>query len=143
MKNLTTKLTIAAAALVAVAGTASAQAMEAKIPFAFRASGKTLSAGTYRVEMKTTPSSALQLVISSQDGKLEVLTMAYPNGSAANAWRNTGNPTLTFECGESRCALTDIWTGSSDPVYHIWNRGLGKDESTHTAEIVIHTVKAD
>jgi hypothetical protein len=40
MKNMTSKMIIAAATLVAAAGVASAQDMEAKIPFAFRAGGR-------------------------------------------------------------------------------------------------------
>ncbi len=58
MKKLTTKLMIAAAALVVAAGAASAQTMKAEIPFAFRAGDKVMAAGTYRVETLSTQTGA-------------------------------------------------------------------------------------
>ena len=143
MKNLTTKLMLAAAAFVAVAGTASAQTMEAKIPFAFRASGKVLAAGTYRVDLKSTASGAQQLILSTASGRHEVLTFAYSAGPAKAAWQSTGEAVLSFQCGISRCALKDVWMGSSDLVYRISTPKLGNDEPVHTAEIVMHSVKAD
>ncbi len=143
MKNLTTNLLIAAAAFVAVAGTASAQTMEAKIPFAFRASGKVLPAGTYRVSLKSTATGLRQLIVSTASGKNEVLTYAAPSGQASAAWANSGMAVLSFQCGVSRCALMDAWMGGSDQVYQISVPKLGRDEPIHTAEIVLHTVKGD
>jgi hypothetical protein len=142
MKNVMTKLMIAAAAFVAVAGTASAQTLEAKIPFAFRASSKVFTAGTYSVQMTRTATAGQMLIISNPDGKHDLLTLAYPSGEAKRAWRSTGDAVLSFQCGVSRCILTDIWTGAG-PVYHLPTPGLGKDENVRAAEIVMHLVKAD
>ena len=143
MKNLTTNLLIAAAAFVAVAGTASAQAKEAKIPFAFRASGKVLPAGAYRVSMRSTASGIKELIVSTASGKNEVLTYAAPAGPAKAAWTESGMAVLSFQCGVSRCALKDAWMGGSDQVYEIAVPKLGRDEPVHTAEIVLHNVKGD
>ncbi len=143
MKNVLTHLMIAAAAVVAVAGTASAQTMEAKIPFAFRASDKVLPAGTYRVELKSTQSGSRMLVISTHSGKHEVLAFAYQDGPANASWKSAGDAVLSFQCGVSRCALKDIWMGSAESVYRIPVHKLGNDEPVHTAEIVLHSVKGD
>src|ERR1019366_1957819 len=50
MKELTTKLMIAAAALMIAAGAASAQAMKVEIPFEFRAGNHVMAPGTYSVD---------------------------------------------------------------------------------------------
>ncbi len=142
MKKLTTNLMIAAAALVAVAGTASAQTMEAKIPFAFRASGTVLPAGTYKVQLKSVQSGRM-LVISTADGKNTMLSTAFQGGPASASWESVGDPVLSFQCGVSRCALKDVWMGGGDPVFRIPTPKLGKDEPVHIAEIPMHMVKGD
>ncbi len=142
MKNLTTNLMIAAAALAAVAGTASAQTMEAKIPFAFRASGKVLPAGTYRVGMLSTPSGNHELIVTTATGKNQVLVYAAPDGQAKSTWADSGMAVLAFECGVSRCALKNAWMGDG-PVYRIPVPKLGKDEPVRTAEVVMKAAKGD
>jgi hypothetical protein len=144
MKNLTTKMMIAAAALVAVAGVASAQTMEAKIPFAFRAGGTVLPAGTYRVEMLRGPSGSPFLVIRGQEPGQQVQALTFPNGYAKKAWTSSGDPVLSFQCGVGRCALRDVWMGDEGrPVYQIPVPSLGKDEPRSVAEIVMHPVNGD
>src|SRR5580700_2722631 len=54
MKNFTMQLTIAAAALVAVAGSASAQTYKAEIPMAFHAGSNAMAAGSYEVVVRNT-----------------------------------------------------------------------------------------
>ena len=141
MKNAMMRLTIAAAAFVAAAGVASAQTMEAKIPFAFRAAGKVFAAGTYQLHLAPTASGS-QLVTISKDRVNEVLTVGYPNGEPKAAWKEMGGAVLSFQCGVSRCVLTNIWSGG-DASYRLPSPGLGKDEPTRTAEIVMHSPKAD
>ena len=143
MRNVTTNLIIAAAAFVGAAGMASAQTMEAKIPFAFRASGKVLAPGTYEVRMLRGPSGVHQFVIRSE-GNGAVLTVAFNDGNAKKAWTETGNGVLSFECGVSRCALHEIWTGiQGTPVYQVPAPSLGKDEPVRTAEIALQPAKTN
>ncbi|HUB82202.1 MAG TPA: hypothetical protein VMB03_25575 [Bryobacteraceae bacterium] len=137
------RLTVAAAAFMAAAGVASAQNMEAKIPFAFRASGKVFAAGTYELRMHSTPTGSKTLVIQDARGHNDLLTVAYPNGEPKAAWKSVGNAVLSFRCGVSRCVFTTIWTGGHDSVYRLPAPGLGKDEPARTAEIVLHFPKAD
>src|SRR5580692_3673038 len=98
MKNLTTKLMIAAATLVASVGMASAQTMEAKIPFAFRADGKVFAAGTYRIQMVRTAGSPIVAIKNVKNGG-RLVSLASPNGEAKSAWQSTGAPILEFRCG--------------------------------------------
>src|SRR5579863_1677053 len=126
MNSLTMRLTIAAAAFVAVAGVASAQDMEAKIPFAFRANGKVFAAGTYRVNVKTggIPVLTIRNPVSGESA-LAVGMPTDPNKS----WLSTGDAVLSFHCGVSRCALSKVWMGNTGmPAYSIATPKLGKDE---------------
>src|ERR1035441_5566077 len=50
MNKLTMRFMIATAALVVVAGVASAQVMTASIPFEFRAGNQVMAPGTYQVD---------------------------------------------------------------------------------------------
>jgi hypothetical protein len=143
MKNLTTRIMIAAAALVAAASVASAQTMEANIPFAFRADGKVLAAGTYRVDMVRTGSGNVVVAIRGLKKDQQVLSTSQPDGEAKETWKSTGKAILSFRCGVSRCALTEIWTGGDSLQYRLPTPSLGKDEPVHTAEIAMHAVKGD
>jgi hypothetical protein len=143
MKNVTTKLMIAAAALVVVAGTASAQTMEAKIPFAFRASGKMLEAGTYHVQLRSAGAGGRTLVIATPRGVNHVLTITFADGPAKAAWQTSGDAVLSFQCGVSTCALTKVWMGSADLVYSVPKPRMSSEEPVHTAEIAMHNVKGD
>jgi hypothetical protein len=142
MKNLTTKLMIAAATLVASVGMASAQTMEAKIPFAFRADGKVFAAGTYRIQMMRTAGSPIVAIKNVKNGG-RLVSLASPNGGAKSAWQSSGAPVLEFRCGVSRCALTNMWMGGSESTYRLPTPSLGKDEPVHTAEIVMHPAGVD
>ena len=129
MKNVTMRLTIAAAAFVAAAGVASAQDMQANIPFAFRANGKVFAAGTYRVNVKT--GNIPILIIRNRatgDSALAVGTVADANKS--------GDAVLSFECGVSRCALSKVSIGSG-AAYSISVPKLGRDEPRRTAQILM------
>jgi len=144
MKNLTTKMMIAAAAFVAVAGTASAQAMEAKIPFAFRAGGTVLPAGTYVVKVDRAASGVPAIVIDSRELGKHAFALPIPNGNAKKAWVSAGHAVLSFQCGVDRCALQDIWTGDAyRPVYRIPVPSLGKNEPHSVAEIVMHPANGE
>ena len=143
MKNLTTRMMIAAAALVAAASVASAQTMEANVPFAFRADGRVLAAGTYRVQVLRTESGNVLVAISGLNKDRLVFTTSMADGQAKDAWKSADKPMLSFRCGVSRCALTDVWIGGDTPQYRVPAPSLGKDEPVRTAEIAMHTVKGD
>lgn len=99
MTRLTTKLMIAAAALVA-AGAASAQTMKADIPFAFRASGKVMAAGTYNVDLRNVGGT----VVIRGWNKDSVIAMPMAHKDAAGS-----TPKLVFQCGRGTCSLLQIW----------------------------------
>jgi hypothetical protein len=143
MKNMTSKMIIAAATLVAAAGVASAQDMEAKIPFAFRAGGKLLAAGTYHVRMDRGPSGAALILISGQAAGEKVLTVGRGGEDIKAAWAATGNAVLSFQCGVSRCVLSQVWMGSDAPVYRLSNPSFGKGEPQREAEVVLHPIKTE
>jgi hypothetical protein len=144
MKNLTNKMTIVAAAFLAVASAASAQSMEAKIPFAFRAAGKVMAPGTYHVRMQTQPSGYPLLTISSHESGQSILAVAFGNGNPKAAWKATGDAVLSFECGNSRCALRQVWMGAgTSQVYRFATPNLGSDEPRHVAEISMRPLTAE
>jgi hypothetical protein len=143
MKNMTTRMIIAAATLLAAAGVASAQEMEAKIPFAFRAGGKLLAAGTYHVRMDRSPSGGSLFLISGQAAGERVLTVGHGGEDIKAAWTTTGNPVLSFQCGVNRCVLSQVWMGADSQVYRISNPKFGKGEPQREAEVVLHPIKTE
>jgi len=97
-----------AATLTLAAGTAFSQDKDttATIPFAFRAVGNDLPAGSYRV-VPTTGSPALRL--ENMDTGKSVFIHAGAPISASKAER----PRLVFQCGgEEGCVLATLWSGS-------------------------------
>ncbi len=143
MKRLTNTL-LAATAFVAAAGIASAQSMEANIPFAFQAGRTTFAAGTYRVQLQRSNSGNRMIRIAGKQPKTQMLAYGYAEGSAKTAWAESGNPVLLFHCGGGKCSLTDVWIGAAgEDAWRIPEPGLRKDVPVTTAEVVLHPIKAD
>ena len=142
MKRLTTRLMIVAATLAAATGIAAAQTMEAKIPFAFRANGKALTAGTYRVTLEIGSGIAL-LTIRGYESKQNLLALPIPGGDPKPAWKAVGDAVLNFRCADDRCALSDVWMGSGDRVYRLHTPVLRNEEAGVTIQIPLSAVKVD
>jgi len=141
MKNLMT-MTIAAAALVAAAGMASAQTMEAKIPFNFGVNGKMLAAGTYRLQFDHTSTGNLLVVISNGRSSQRTAGLAFPNGDVKEAWRESGNLALAFRCAGDGCTLSDIWMGDG-PVYTMPQSKLSGAAAERAEVIVMHPIMGE
>jgi hypothetical protein len=129
VKKLTTRFMIATAALVVVAGAASAQTMTASIPFEFRAGNRVMEAGTYRVEDLATRigSPIFRLLNMHSGGSVTLLPQAPVDPQ--KAWTASREPKLAFACTSGSCALAEIWEGSGNHAYKFSRPNLGKDET--------------
>src|SRR6266545_3044696 len=105
MKTTTTRLTIAAAVLAVATGAASAQAMNAEIPFAFRAGNAVLPAGTYRVDVQATKQ---WVTLSTFESQRSVMLLPSGGTDVPRAWKDKGGAALAFACGPTRCELVRI-----------------------------------
>jgi hypothetical protein len=128
MTRLTTKLMIAAAALVA-AGAASAQTMQANIPFAFRANGRLMAAGKYYVDL---PGSGHALTIRSKRGGVLAMPMSSTAGAESNA-------KLVFECRRAACSLAEVWPGNSHDGLVFATPKRSRDEEASRTVIPLRT----
>jgi len=124
------------------AGAASAQDLKAEIPFTFRAGGKTMAAGEYRVTM-ISPRTGGFPVYRISDGHQTALLMASDSHEAKREWLKSGVPVLAFQCGESRCSLTQLYSGGATPTYKFLDPSRGKDEPTHTTYVVMRPHTGD
>jgi hypothetical protein len=140
--NFTTRMMIAAATLVVAAGSASAQVMNAEIPFTFRAGGTVMAPGKYIISTSTAGGRPVYRVRSYQEPR-SILLLPGAANDPQKAWVASGNPVLSFECGVGHCALATIWTGGSVAAYSIPHPKLGRDEPVHTALVVMRPEKGD
>ena len=130
MKNLTKKMTIAAAALMVAAGVAGAQTIKAEVPFGFRVAGSVMPAGSYRVNASSTTGGTM-FTLTNQDTHRSILTLPYANNTQK---RGEAATSLTFECSGEDCALVGVAPGSGQD-YQIWKPRLEKGEDTRLAVI--------
>jgi hypothetical protein len=122
MSSRTKRLVFAAAALAIATGVASAQALNVSVPFAFRLGHQIMAPGDYRVVV----GGGNQLVtISNFAAKQSAAILPNARTDAAKEWRAAGAPVLAFECGASRCALTQLWAGGESPALSIPHRSPG------------------
>ena len=142
MKRLTTNLMIAAAALAAVAGSASAQTLKADIPFTFHMGTVVMSPGTYEVRTNHTGSGSI-FVLQNKETHTSAMVAQVSASDAPNAWRAGGVAKLGFECAGSRCVLRAIWHAGDAYVYNFGGPKFGRGEEVHTAVIAMTSVKAD
>jgi hypothetical protein len=144
MKKLTTKLMIATAALVVVAGAVSAQTqtMKASIPFEFRAGNRVMAAGTYRIENLSPRigSPLFRLLNVESGGSIAVLPQAPVDPK--EGW-TAGNAKLLFACAGGNCALTELWSGSGRYAYKFYGPKLGKNETAVLREIPMQPAKGE
>ena len=126
MKSLTNKLMIAAAAMAAVAGAASAQSMKAEVPFSFQVAGVVMPAGTYNVTTSSRATSIPMFRLLNTETHRPVLVM--PSGSHEDARQYT-DAKLVFSCGTGTCALAQIWTGSGSGAYDLHTSKAGRTEA--------------
>ena len=131
MKNLTTNMTIAAAALMVAAGVAGAQTIKAEVPFGFRVTNTVMPAGSYWVSPTGTTSGVAIFKLTNEDTHRSILTLPYTNNP-----QKRGEPpaSLTFECSGASCALVRVAPGSGQS-YHISKPKNEKGEDTHLAVI--------
>jgi len=131
MKNLTTKLMIAAAVMAVAAGAAAAQTMKADVPFSFRTVNGTLDAGTYTVS------------VDRQAGTVHIY-QAHGNQhtwllpTAHLAADNQSKAKLVFSCGADHCTLVQIWSGPHSAAYEFARPKTDRDEETSLVAIAVH-----
>jgi hypothetical protein len=142
MKKLTTRLMIAATALVAAAGAASAQKMKVEIPFEFRAGNHVMAPGTYWVDdlriVTNTPVFRLWNVNSGESTALLPQAPVDPQ----KGWAE-GKGEMVFACTSGSCALAQVWFASDSQAYSFRGPKLGKDVTAVLREIPIQAGKGD
>jgi hypothetical protein len=133
---------IAAAALVVTAGAASAQTMTASIPFEFRAGGRVMEPGRYLVDLSRSSGALIIRLSNFHSGEQATLLGQVPV-DPQQAWKNSGGGKLMFECTSGRCALAELWDGSSSQAYTVSHPKLGKDEIAVLTEIPMQRGKGE
>ena len=133
MKKTTKNLILTAAFLAVATGVASAQTLKADVPFAFRAGGKMMPAGAYRVEIAG-PSHEIVFLRNFEAKESTVMISSGP-ATPPKAWTAKGAPVLSFECGATRCSLIRLWTGSSEPAITFPHPNLRANERASITDI--------
>jgi len=141
MKKHFTRWMIAAAALAAAAGSASAQTYNAEIPLSFHVGDKLMVPGSYKFRLSTTSSVGV-IQIYNVDARTSALMLTGVRRDAPKAWREAGNPVITFECSAGDCAPSGLWTGADPFAYALPGLKLRRGEPR--AEVVtVRLAKAD
>jgi len=135
MKSFKLHYVLAAAALTAVASTASAQILKAEIPFSFRTGQTLMAPGAYEVKM---PSGGVPYLIlrNTDTGKSSMVVFRNPEYWSAQS----GDPRLTFTCAASRCALQQVWPGGGAPGYTLPAPKLASGEAAIAREVPLSRV---
>lgn len=117
MKTLTIKMTIATAALLVAAGAASAQALTAEIPFAFRAGTANLTPGSYRlIDSHTTGVHHLVMTELVSGRSIQVIA---PAAIPQRSDPSYGEAKLVFRCTGPDCSLKTVYMGTAGGVLDV------------------------
>ena len=130
MKHSTTKMTIAAAALMVAAGAASAQTMKANVPFAFRTGNSVMQAGTYRVSMNSS-----ERVVLIQNEASQKATYLLASARLGDGWKGAGDAKLVFSCRVDDCTLIQAWSGNPSVAFALPH---SKDRDSDATLFTIH-----
>jgi len=133
MKRLKLHYLFAAAALAAVASSASAQSMlKAEIPFTFHAGQALMDPGSYWVKLPEGSSAYLSLK-NIDTGKAVVALYNSPEETKGRE----GLPRLTFACAGSRCILQQVWPGGLSRGYSMAPPKFPKGEAVIARDVVL------
>ncbi len=134
MKSLTTNLMLAAAALLAASGAASAADMRVEIPFAFQAANQTMSPGTYKVISSNGESRFLIKNVQSGEG---IFLLPLGDQNPKKAWTSQTGGVMEFACNDAGCVLTQLWTGKSYPAHGFSSSKAHEDKTSRVALVHI------
>ena len=107
-KGITT-IIIAGVTLLCLGGTANAQDLEIRVPFAFQVGGVTLPAGHYEVEKDANTGIGLLRGDRNAPGAVFVSTLPADGRDPAG-----NKPALTFSRYEAGYRLSGIWESATD-----------------------------
>ena len=142
MKELTTKLMIAAAALMVAAGAASAQAMKVEIPFEFGAGNHVMAPGTYWVDHVRISAGAPVFRLSNRLSGGSIALLPQAPVDPQKGWAE-GQGELVFACTSGSCALAQVWFASDSHAYTFPGPKLGKDVTAVLREIPMQAGKGE
>jgi len=141
MKNLTMRLMFAAAALAAVAVTASAQTYKAEVPMAFRAGDKLMEAGTYNFTLFMNGAGQPLIIVRNAADHSASLLPTF-RGDTPSRLLKLENPIVSFQCSGRTCSLAKLWDGRSE-TYELPVKKLPATETAQTSVITLALSKAD
>jgi hypothetical protein len=108
LKHLHRTITAAMLTLLATAAFAQDRKLTAKIPFAFRAVGSDLPAGTYKLGAVSSGSGTMELS-NAETGK----SVFIPSKGAPVTETKNVRPRLVFKCVDQEgCSLATLWSGT-------------------------------
>src|SRR5882724_6641619 len=140
MKRFATKTLVMTAALAALAVGASAQSMNAEIPFTFRAGDAVLAAGSYRIHAPTANGSSV-IRLTNNDTRKGIILMPHYRSDAPKA--SSGEPKLWFACAGSSCVLTTVWNGASHTAQVVGSPARAGKEIAETRVVSMTAVKSE
>ena len=111
MKSVIRKAALGAAVLLVWAGgTASAETVDVKVPFAFVVQGHTLPAGEYQL-VRDVSNPSVVLIRGEKGHTAAMIAMTRP---AAGHDPAGNTPALTFKRVENQYHLSDVWNSSTE-----------------------------
>ena len=138
MKALTMNLTVAAALMV-VAGSASAQALKAVIAFPFHAGESGMVAGTYRI--KTVAGAGGKLItLNNVDENRTVMVLS---SNVMDAPNRSTQPVLTFVCRDKYCELESISPGYGENAIKLPTSPAARPGRADLRVVTVSATKAD
>ncbi len=114
MKTLALRGMFAAAALMVVAGVASAQTYRAEVPMPFRAGGNAMAPGSYSI--KISASESYRAILYNSTDRKSAILLGTVLSDPPKAWLASGSPKVTFQCSNGACSLKSIWSGTGSYV---------------------------
>jgi hypothetical protein len=136
MKSLTICSLMAAAALTALANGASAQTLNAEIPFSFQAGRAAMGPGAYTVRLIQGAGSSY-FTLRNEDTRQSVILTRSVQENAPKKWLADGKARLGFDCVEARCVLRQVWSGGSSLAYAVPAPKSRETEAARITEVVL------
>jgi hypothetical protein len=119
------------------------ESYKAEISMAFRAGTAQMTPGTYDFKVTRGTGGGSSVLVRKSDGTASAILLPAPGSDAPKAWRQEGNPKISFNCVDNACTLAKLWNGRDVSTFEFSGAKPTGAEKERLAEVSVGLTRAD
>ena len=111
---------------------------------AFSAGGKLMAAGVYDFSVATNVTGHQTVIVRNHRAvKESAMLVTVPGSDAPKAWRDAGDPKISFDCLGHSCSLTKLYNGRDVAAYQFSHPKVAPADKERIASITLGLARTE